>query len=140
VTKHRITIKLFHCIDGSTGRVASKRHAGLHWHDRAAFDFLHQSVRGYRGSSHPLIPERYAKKVQALATAAGFSVAVEEKPKPTPAEGKAIHRRAIAYMAFPGPRSIARRRIMADPRGIWNGRRLPRARALPPPATTGRKM
>jgi hypothetical protein len=98
VTKHRNTIKLFHCIAGSTGRVASKRHAGLHWHDRVAFDFLHQTVRGYRGPSHPLISERYAKKVQALATAAGFSVAVEEKPKPTPAEGKAIHRRAIACM------------------------------------------
>jgi hypothetical protein len=98
VTRHRITIELFYCINGATGRVENKRHAGVHWHDRAAFDFLHGTIRGYRGPTHPLISERYARKVQALAAAAGFSVAVKEKPKPRPAEGRAIHREAIARM------------------------------------------
>jgi hypothetical protein len=98
VTKHRITIELFHCVDAGTGRVDNKRRVSLHWHaHRAAFDFLRRTVRGYRGPKHPWISEKYARKVQALATATGFSVEVKEKP-PTPAEGKAIQRKAIAFM------------------------------------------
>jgi hypothetical protein len=83
---HHITATFSHGIDGNTGRVESKPRATFTGHDDVAFEFLHRTVRGYRGPTHPHVTVPYARKIQALAAAAGFKVTVKENPKPTPAE------------------------------------------------------
>jgi hypothetical protein len=110
--RYHITITLVHCIDGGTGRVESKRHAKLRGHDEAAFAWLQGTVRGYRGPTQAVISEAYARKIHALAVAAGFSVEVKERPKPTAAAAMA----ALAFVraALPITRSN-RRPVDATP-------------------------
>jgi hypothetical protein len=81
---HCITATYAHAISGNTGRVNSKPQVTFEWHDDTAYEFLHRTVRGYRGPKHPHVSVAYAQKIQALATAAGFKVAVKHNPKPTP--------------------------------------------------------
>jgi hypothetical protein len=62
-------------------------------HDDKARAFLFKAVRGYMGPKHPLVTHRYARKIENLARANGFTVTVVKEPKPTPAECDAIRKR-----------------------------------------------
>jgi hypothetical protein len=83
--KMTITITYSHPIDAASGRADSKPRANFLGHDDRARDFLFDNVRGYRGPSHPSVTAPYARKIEALATAAGIKVTVVKRRKPTPA-------------------------------------------------------
>ena len=85
---NRITITYSHPIDTGSARADSKPRANFLGHDQRARDFLFGNVRGYRGRNH-WVTEPYARKIEALAAAAGIKVSVVKHPRPTPAECKA---------------------------------------------------
>jgi hypothetical protein len=82
---NRITVTYFHPIDVNRVRAHSKPRATFLGHGDRARNFLFDTVRGYRGPKHPFVTEPYARKIEALAAAAGIKVAVVKRPKPTPA-------------------------------------------------------
>jgi hypothetical protein len=84
-----ITVTYCHPIEVYKSGRPGKPRATFLGHDKRERDFLFKNVRGYRGPKHPFVRPPYAKKIEDLARAKGFSVTVVQEPKPTPSECKA---------------------------------------------------
>ena len=84
-----LTVTYSHPIEVYKSGRAGKPRAAFLGHDKRARAFLFENVRGYRGPNHPHVTPPYAKKIEDLARAKGFSVTVVQEPKPTRAECKA---------------------------------------------------
>jgi len=94
-----IVIQKFYPVDIGAERAEPNRRASFRGRTRKERDFLFETVRGYRGPKHPWVTEKCANKIEKLARAAGFSVAIKERPKPTKAEVARTVSEAKKYFA-----------------------------------------